>query len=69
MPRQEGSKNENTYHYKVYYRDSFEGEKEKLFRTCEDIQKLFKISKSSVYNYYMGISKTKAHESILEIKK
>ena len=69
MPRQEGSKNENTYHYQVYYMDSFEGEKSKLFRTCADIQKLFKISKSSVYNYYMGLSKNKSHESMLEIKK
>tara|TARA_R110002126_G_scaffold89953_2_gene214703 strand:- start:286 stop:543 length:258 start_codon:yes stop_codon:yes gene_type:complete len=69
MPRTNNSTNNSTYHYEVVYNDSFEGEKTKLFRTCSEIQELFKISKSSVYNYYMGIVKTKKHESIMEIKK
>jgi hypothetical protein len=69
MPRHKGSKNSNTYHYKVIYNDFFTGEREKLFRTCDDIEKTFKISRSSIYNYYMGISKTKSHETIVDIKK
>ena len=69
MPRTNNSTNNNTYHYEVVYNDSFDGEKTKMFRTCQEIQEIFKISKSSVYNYYMGIVKTKKHESIMEIRK
>ena len=69
MPRSHGSKNSNTYHFKVVYNDYFHGERAKLFKTCNDIEKTFKISRGSIYNYYMGISKEKKHDTILNIEK
>ena len=69
MPRSFGSKNSNTYHYKVVYHDHFHGERSKLFKTCNDIQKTFQISRASIYNYYMGLSKNTKHESIVNIEK
>jgi len=69
MGRSKNSKNHNTYHYKVEYVDYFEGQTEKLFRTVEDIQSIFKISRSSVYNYYMNVNKKKQHDVIINIQK
>ncbi len=69
MGRSRNSKNQNTYHYKVIYQDYFEGRTEKLFRTVDDIQEIFKISRSSVYNYYMKVNKNKKHDVIHEIEK
>tara|TARA_R100001594_G_scaffold150266_1_gene210780 strand:- start:967 stop:1224 length:258 start_codon:yes stop_codon:yes gene_type:complete len=69
MPRHKGCKNNTTYHFKVIYDDYFEGEKEKLFRTCGDIEETFKISRSTIYNYYMNISKTISHNTIISIEK
>ena len=69
MPRHKSSENSNTYHYKVKYNDSLEGEKEKLFRTCKEIEEVFGVSRSTVYNYYMKIGKTKKHKDILEVEK
>jgi hypothetical protein len=70
MPRKNKSENQNTYHFKVRYNDELEGEeKEKLFRTCKDIEEVFNICRQTVYNYYMGISKNKKHRTIINIEK
>ena len=69
MVRQKGAKNNTTYHYKVIYDDYFEGEKIKLFRTCKDIEETFKVCRSTIYNYYMNVTKTKIHNCILSIEK
>lgn len=69
MPRKAKSQNENTYHFKVIYNDELEDEeKEKLFRTCKEIEEVFKICRQTVYNYYMGITKKK-HKTIMRIEK
>jgi len=68
MPRSKNSKN-NTYHFKVMYLDHFGEQKAKYFRTCEDIQNLFKISRSTIYNIYTGITKSIKHPDIVDIEK
>ncbi len=69
MPRKAKSLNENTYHYLVEYADEFHGLTEKYFRTCQEIEDTFGICRQTIYNYYMGLSKTKKNTIIKQIKK
>ncbi len=69
MPRSKNSKNSNTYHFKVMYFDHFNAHSEKYFRTCEEIQQLFKISRGTIYNIYTGITKSIKHPDIIDIVK
>ena len=65
MPRRPDALNENTYHFKVLYYDELQDkEVEKLFRTQKEIGELFKISRSTIYNYYMNLSKGRAKQNI-----
>ena len=70
MPRTKDSLNNSTYHYSVRYNNFFTGEvEEKLFRTSKEIEETFNLSKATIYNYYMGISKRKHKKNILSIEK
>tara|TARA_Y100000361_G_C11158140_1_gene345524 strand:- start:603 stop:863 length:261 start_codon:yes stop_codon:yes gene_type:complete len=70
MPRRPDALNENTYHFKVTYFDELhEKEVEKLFRTQKEIGEVFKISRSTIYNYYMNLAKGRAKQNIHKIEK
>lgn len=70
MPRRPAALNENTYHFKVLYWDELQDrEVEKLFRTQKEIGEVFKISRSTIYNYYMNLAKGRAKKNIHKIEK
>jgi hypothetical protein len=70
MPRRPDSLNENTYHFKVVYFDELHDEERiKLFRTQNEISEVFKISRSTIYNYYMNLSANRTKQNILKIEK